>query len=41
MLLFARWVLRRIPDLTGDVYGALCEMVEVLILLTLAAGRGG
>ncbi len=40
-LLFARWVLRRIPGLTGDVYGALCEMVEVLILLTLAAGRGG
>ncbi|MGB9776087.1 MAG: adenosylcobinamide-GDP ribazoletransferase [Anaerolineae bacterium] len=37
-LLFARWVLRRIPGLTGDVYGALCELVEVVVLLTLAAG---
>ena len=40
-VLFARWVLRRIPGFTGDVYGALCELVEVVVLLTLAAGRGG
>ncbi len=39
-VLFARWVLRRIPGFTGDVYGALCESTEVVILLTLAAGRG-
>lgn len=39
-VLFARWVLRRIPGLTGDVYGALCEAVEVVVLLALAAGRG-
>jgi adenosylcobinamide-GDP ribazoletransferase len=29
----ARWTLRRIPGLTGDVYGAACELVEVVILL--------
>ncbi len=39
-VLFARWVLRRIPGFTGDVYGALCEAVEVVVLLTLAAGGG-
>ncbi|MCX7680431.1 MAG: adenosylcobinamide-GDP ribazoletransferase [Anaerolineae bacterium] len=39
-VLFARWVQRRIPGFTGDVYGALCECVEVVVLLTLAAGRG-
>ena len=39
-LLFARWVLRRIPGFTGDVYGALCELVEVTVLLALA-GMGG
>ncbi len=36
-LLFAHWVLRRIPGFTGDVYGALCELVEAVVLLTLAA----
>jgi adenosylcobinamide-GDP ribazoletransferase len=30
--LLARWTLRRIPGLTGDVYGAGCELVEVVIL---------
>ncbi len=40
-VLFAHWVLRRIPGFTGDVYGALCESVEVIVLLTLVAGRGG
>lgn len=39
-LLFARWVLRRIPGFTGDIYGALCESVETMILLTLAVGGG-
>ncbi len=33
--LFARWVTGRIPGLTGDVYGALCELTETLILLVL------
>jgi adenosylcobinamide-GDP ribazoletransferase len=32
-LLFAAWVLRRIPGLTGDVYGALNELAEVVGLL--------
>lgn len=36
-LLFARWVLRRIPGLTGDVYGALCETAETVVLLVLAS----
>ena len=38
--LFARWVMGRIPGLTGDVYGAMCELVEAVVLLTfVAAGR--
>lgn len=32
-VLFARWVMERIPGLTGDVYGALCEMMETLVLV--------
>ncbi len=39
-LLFARWVLRRISGFTGDVYGALCELVEATVLLAWA-GMGG
>lgn len=35
-VLFARWVLQRIPGLTGDVYGALCESTETVVLLVLA-----
>ena len=31
----AALVLRRIPGLTGDVYGAICESIEVLALLAL------
>ncbi len=31
----ARWVMRRIPGLTGDVYGALCELGETLVLWML------
>ncbi len=37
-LLVARFTLARLPGFTGDVYGALCEVVEVVTLLTLAAG---
>ncbi|HXF68824.1 MAG TPA: adenosylcobinamide-GDP ribazoletransferase [Thermoflexus sp.] len=39
-ILFARWLLRRVPGFTGDIYGALCESVETTILLTLAVGTG-
>ena len=35
----AVFVLRRLPGLTGDIYGALCEIVEVLVLLTFVAGE--
>ena len=27
----AWWTLTRIPGLTGDVYGAICEMMELLV----------
>jgi adenosylcobinamide-GDP ribazoletransferase len=33
-----RFVMRRLPGLTGDVYGALCTLVEVAVLLLFAAG---
>jgi adenosylcobinamide-GDP ribazoletransferase len=33
-----RFVLTRLPGLTGDVYGALCEVVETLILLVFTLG---
>jgi adenosylcobinamide-GDP ribazoletransferase len=35
----AGFVLTRIPGLTGDVYGAICEMVELVILLLFAVGQ--
>ena len=35
----AVFVLRRLPGLTGDVYGAICEILEVLTLLTFVAGE--
>ncbi len=38
-VLFARWVMQRIPGFTGDVYGALCELVETAIVLLMAAKR--
>lgn len=38
MWLGACFVLGRIPGLTGDIYGALCELVEALTLLFFAAG---
>jgi adenosylcobinamide-GDP ribazoletransferase len=34
----AAFVLRRLPGLTGDIYGAVCELAEVAALLTLVAG---
>lgn len=37
MLLLARFTLRRLPGLTGDVYGAVCEVVEAFTLLVFAA----
>ena len=33
----ARFTLRRIPGLTGDIYGALNEIIEVVVLLALAS----
>jgi adenosylcobinamide-GDP ribazoletransferase len=35
----AAFVLRRLPGLTGDIYGALCEMLEALTLLVFVAGE--
>jgi adenosylcobinamide-GDP ribazoletransferase len=35
--LLIRFTLARIPGLTGDIYGALCEVGETLCLVTLAA----
>ena len=34
----AGFTLRRIPGLTGDSYGALCEITELLVLLIFAVG---
>jgi adenosylcobinamide-GDP ribazoletransferase len=39
-LLFALWVRRRIPGLTGDAYGALNELSEVVGLLLAIALQG-
>lgn len=36
-VLFAAWVMRRLPGFTGDVYGALCESVEAIVLIALSA----
>ena len=35
---FAWWVLGRVPGFTGDTYGALCELIEVVTLLALSIG---
>jgi adenosylcobinamide-GDP ribazoletransferase len=35
--LAARFTLARLPGLTGDIYGAICEIVELLVLLIFAA----
>ena len=34
----ADFILRRIPGLTGDSYGALCELVELAVLLFFTSG---
>ena len=33
--LVARWIRSRIPGLTGDTYGAICELVEVGVLVAV------
>jgi adenosylcobinamide-GDP ribazoletransferase len=35
--LVSKYVMTRIPGLTGDIYGALCEISEVVVLLVLVA----
>jgi adenosylcobinamide-GDP ribazoletransferase len=35
----AAFVLCRLPGLTGDVYGSVCEVVETMILLVFVAGE--
>ena len=34
----AGFILRRIPGLTGDSYGALCELIEMIVLLVFTTG---
>lgn len=34
----ATFILRRIPGLTGDSYGALCELTELVVLLLFTTG---
>ncbi len=36
-----RWIQDRLSGLTGDVYGALCELVELGVLLGVLAGPAG
>ena len=31
--LIARFTMQRIPGLTGDIYGAICEVIELVVLL--------
>jgi adenosylcobinamide-GDP ribazoletransferase len=38
-LVAGRLVLRRLPGLTGDIYGALCVLLEALVLLVVLAGE--
>ena len=33
----ARYTLQRLPGLTGDIYGAICELAEALVLILVAA----
>jgi adenosylcobinamide-GDP ribazoletransferase len=35
--LCARFTMKRIPGLTGDIYGAICEITELVVLLLLIA----
>jgi adenosylcobinamide-GDP ribazoletransferase len=34
----AGFILRRIPGLTGDSYGALCELIELVVLIVFTTG---
>jgi len=38
--LMAQFAIARIGGLTGDIYGATCELVEVVLLITIAAIAG-
>jgi cobalamin synthase len=38
VLASAAFTLRRISGLTGDTYGALCELSEMVVLLALSGG---
>lgn len=40
MFATALWVQRLIPGLTGDIYGAICELVEVSVLIFWVAADG-
>ncbi len=35
--LIAQFTIARIGGLTGDIYGATCELVEVVLLITIVA----
>jgi adenosylcobinamide-GDP ribazoletransferase len=37
----ARFTMHKIPGLTGDIYGATCELVELIVLLALVALERG
>lgn len=37
MLVSAIWVQRLIPGLTGDIYGAICELSELVVLILFTA----
>jgi adenosylcobinamide-GDP ribazoletransferase len=39
VFLVARFVMTRLPGLTGDIYGALCELLEILVLLSFVASE--
>jgi adenosylcobinamide-GDP ribazoletransferase len=40
MLVVALWVQRLIPGLTGDIYGAMCELVELVVLIYWLVAEG-
>ena len=39
--LLTKWAMTRIPGLTGDIYGAICETIELLVLVLAAVPLGG
>ena len=39
-LMIGWWALRRVGGVTGDVYGAVCELTEAVMLLALSAAQG-